>query len=205
MPEKPHIPFVPPTFIWDSPNLYNQFKIFKQKVDFAFKGLYKDTDAASKVCAILNWLGDYAYEIYEHLHWAADDDKDDPEKVLLAFGNYFKPEQNQFHSWYTLGTIYSSQFKCQHDFLTRLREVAKDCSFANADEIVRFLFLMHNQNTRVREELLKTMKPMDSLHEALKIARLAEGTIYSEELSKQYLDTVKKDTQIDSIHHNKSK
>ena len=86
----------------------------------------------------------------------------------------------------------------------RLREVAKDCSFANADEIVRFLFLMHNQNTRVREELLKMMKPMDSLHEALKIARLAEGTIYSEELSKQYLDTVKKDIQIDSIH-NKSK
>ena len=59
---------------------------------------------------------------------------------------------------------------------------------------------MHNQNTRVREELLKMMKPTDSLHEALKIARLAEGTIYSEELSKQYSDTVKKDTQIDSIH-----
>ena len=64
---------------------------------------------------------------------------------------------------------------------------------------------MHNQNTRVREELLKMMKPMDSLHDALKIVRLAEGTIHSEELSKQYLDTVKKDTQIDSVHHNKSK
>ena len=69
MPEKPHIPFVPPTFSWDIPNLYTQYKIFKQKVDFAFKGLYKDNDAASKVCAILNWLGNNAYEIYEHLHW----------------------------------------------------------------------------------------------------------------------------------------
>ena len=79
---------MPPTFSWDSPNLYTQYKIFKQKVDSAFKGLYKDNDAASKVCAILNWLGDNAYEIYEHLHWAADDDKDDPGKVLLAFENY---------------------------------------------------------------------------------------------------------------------
>ena len=52
MPEKPHIPFVPPTFR----------------------------------------LGDNAYEIYELLHWAADDDKDNPEKVLEAFENYFKPE-----------------------------------------------------------------------------------------------------------------
>ena len=44
------------------------------------------------------------------------------------------------------------------------------------------------------------MKPMDSLHQTLQIARLAEGTIHSEELSKQYLDTVKKDTQIDGIN-----
>ena len=205
MPEKPHIQSVPPSFSWDSPNLYTNYKIFKQKVGFAFRGQYKDNDAASKVCAILNWLGDNAYEIYEHLHWAVYDDKDDPEKVLKAFENYFKPEQNQFHSWYTLGSIYSCQFKCQHDFLMRLREVAKDYSFANADEIVHCLFLMHNQNTMVREELLKMMKPAGSLYDALQITRLAEGTIHSDELSKQYLNTVKKDTQIDSLHHNKSK
>ena len=196
---------MPPTFSWDSPNQYSQFKIFKQKVEFAFKGTYKESDTALKVCTILNWLGDNAYEIYEHLHWAVADDKDDPDKVLKAFESYFKPEQNQFHSWYTLGSIYSSQFKCQHDFLTRLREAARDCSFTNADEIVRFLFLMHNQITRVREELLKSMKTTDSLHDALHIAHLAEGKMHTEELSKQYLDTVKKDTQIDSTHHNKPK
>ena len=136
----------------------------------------------------------------EHLHWATADDKDDLEKVLEAFEKYFKLEQNQFHSWYTLGSVYSDQFKCQHDFLTRLREIAKDCSFANADKIVHFLFLMHYQNTRVWEDLLKIMKPTDSLHWALQIAKLAEGTIHSEELPKQYFDTVKKDTQIDGIN-----
>ena len=205
MPEKLHIPFVPPTFSWESPSLYSQFKIFKQKVDFTFKGTYRESAAVEKVCAILNWLHDNAYEIYEHLHWEANGDKDDPDKVLKAFESYFKPEQNQFHSWYTLGSIYSGQFKCQHDFLTRLKEVACDCSFTNADEIVHFLFLIHNQNTCIREELLKSMKTTDSLHDALHIAHLAEGTMHTEELSKQYLDTVKKDTQIDSIHHNKPK
>ena len=84
MPERPHIPFVPPICRWDSPNLFTQFKIFKQKVEFAFKGMYKDNDAASKVCAILNWLGDNAYEIYEHLHWAI---ADDPEKVWKHLKN----------------------------------------------------------------------------------------------------------------------
>ena len=205
MPKKLHIPFVPPTFSWNSPNLYSQFKIFKQKVDFTFKGTYRESAAAEKVCTILNWFGDNAYEIYEHLHWAVADDKDDPDKVLKAFESCFKPEQNQFHSWYTLGSIYSGQFKCQHNFLTRLREVACDCSFTNADEIVHFLFLTHNQNTRIREELLKSMKTTDSLHDAFHVAHLAEGTMHTEELSKQYLDTVKKDTQIDSIYHNKPK
>ena len=173
------------------------------KGGIAFKGQFKDSDG--KVCGILNWLGDNAYEIYEHLHWAADDDKDDPKKVLEAFEKYFEPEQNQFHSWYTLGSIYSGQFKCQQDFFMRLRKVAHDCSFTNANEIVHFLFLTHNQNTRVREELLKSMKTTDSLKDALQIACLVEGTMHTEELSKQYLDTVKKDTHIDSVHHNKSK
>ena len=45
------------------------------------------------------------------------------------------------------------------------------------------------------------MKPTDSLHQALQIARLAEDTMHSEELSKQYLDTVKKDTQINGINN----
>ena len=155
MPEKPNIPSVPPTFSWDSPNLYSQFKIFKQKVNFALKGQFKDSKKATKVSAILNWLGDNAYELYEHVHWAADDDKDEPDKVLEAFEKYFKLEQNQFHSWYTLGGVYSGQFKCQHDFLMRLREIARDCSFANAGEIVRFLFLTHNQNTRVKRRAVQ--------------------------------------------------
>ena len=87
----------------------------------------------------------------------------------------------------------------------RLKEVAHDSSFMNTDKIVCFLFLTHNQNARVREELFKSMKTTDGLKDALQIARLAEGTMLTEKLSKQYLDTVKKDTQIVSVHHNKSK
>ena len=45
------------------------------------------------------------------------------------------------------------------------------------------------------------MKTTDSLQDALQMACLAEGTMHTEELSKQYLDTVKKDTLIDSVHH----
>ena len=40
-------------------------------------------------------------------------------------------------------------------FCHKLNSVANDCNFTNKDEIVKFLFLTHNQNTRDREHLLR--------------------------------------------------
>ena len=111
--------------------------------------------------------------------------------MLDAFSNYLKPERNVFPSWYTLGSIYSNQFKTQSDFYNHLQCVVKECNFSNSEEIVKFLFLTHNNNTHVCEDFLKEMKEDTSLATMLSIAWISEGTIYSEELSKQYLDTIK--------------
>ena len=63
----PTLPFKPPKFDWNASNLYSQFKLFKTKVEFAFKGTYKDNSGHAKVGANLNWLGDAAFEIYGNL------------------------------------------------------------------------------------------------------------------------------------------
>ena len=60
----PILPFKPPEFDWNASNLYSQFTLFKTKVEFAFKGTYKDKPGHAKVGAVLNWLGDAAFEIY---------------------------------------------------------------------------------------------------------------------------------------------
>ena len=92
-----------------------------------------------------------------------------------------------------MGTIYSSQFKCQSEFIVKLCDVISECGFDHAveTEIVKFLFLTHNQNSCVREELLKSMKDGDSLNTILGYAKHVEGTQHSEHLSKVYLDTIK--------------
>ena len=118
-------------------------------------------------------------------------DKNDPGKVLTQFENYFKPAQNVYHSWYMLRGLYSSQFKSQSDFMIRLRDVVKDCQFEKPDDIVKFLFLTHNQNPKVREGLLKSMKEGDGLNDILGYARLVEGNQHSEHLSKVYLNSIK--------------
>ena len=42
--------------------------------------------------------------------------------------------------------------------MIRLHDVVKDCQFEKPDEIVKLLLLTHNQNHKVREELLKSVK-----------------------------------------------
>ena len=69
--------------------------------------------------------------------------------------------------------------------------MVKDCQFEKPDEIVRFLFLTHNQNSKGREELLKSMKDTDALNEVLSYARLVEGNQHYEHLRKMYLKTMK--------------
>ena len=91
MPGKTKIPFVPPNFSWDSPNPYSSYKLFKQKVEFAFKGWFKDCDNAAKVGAILNWLGNNAYEVYENLHWEEATHKDN----LTMYSKHLKSTSSQ--------------------------------------------------------------------------------------------------------------
>ena len=92
MPGETKIPSLPPIFSWDSPNLYSNYKLFRQKVEIAFKGQFKDCDNTAKVSTILNWLGDTGYEVYENLHWEDAAHKDISDRVLKAFKKYFKPE-----------------------------------------------------------------------------------------------------------------
>ena len=187
----PTLPFKPLEFDWNSSDLFCQFKLFETKVEFAFKGTYKENPGHAKVGAILNWLGNSAFEVYANFIWPDPADKDDPLKVLKAFEDYFKPAQNKYHCWNSLGGIYNSQLKSQSEFMVKLRKCVRECSFEKPDEVVKFLFLTHNQNTCVHEELLKSMKDSNALNDILGYAHLVEGTQHSKSMLKAYLDTVK--------------
>ena len=56
---------------------------------------------------------------------------------------------------------------------------------------MKFLYLTHNQNTRVHEHLLKELTNMTSLADMLRMAHVCEGTVHSEEISRQYFESVK--------------
>ena len=87
------------------------------------------------------------------------------------------------------------------EFYHKLNGVANDCNFTNKDEIVKFLYLTHNQNTRDHEHLFRELTDTTNLADMLRMARVWEDTVHSEEISKQYLESVKMVKQVDAIHH----
>ena len=100
VPKAPMLPFKPLEFDWLSPNLNTQFKLFRAKCDYAFKGTYSDNTKEVKVGAILNWLRDNACEIHSNFNWTAPTAKNDPDKVL----DEFKQFSNQHTTNTTHGT-----------------------------------------------------------------------------------------------------
>ena len=121
--------------------------------------------------------------------------------VIEQFKSYFKPSQSTFQSWCELGSLYSSQFKNQNDFLNKLLDASKDCELDNPNEFVTFLFLVYNQNSRVHENLLKEMKSDSTLQDCLHIAKLTEGTVHIEKLGQNFLANVEKhDQNVDAVN-----
>ena len=89
--------------------------------------------------------------------------------------------------------------------MRQLKEIAKECSFTNSDEFVKFLFLTHNQNGWVRDSLLDRMKATDTPAQCLAIGKTVENTIETEKLSKNFLQSINKpeSTEVDAVSKRK--
>ena len=159
-----------------------------------------------KVSIFLNWLGDCSYELINTIDFPPTKNKTVLKDVIEQFDLYFKPSQSTFQLWYELGSLYSSKFKNPSDFLNKLIDVSNYCNLNNPNELVKFLFLVHNHNACVCENLLKDMKPDFTLQDCLWIAKLTEGTVHVEKLGQNLLTYIDKHSQnVDAVNRERPK
>ena len=139
-------------------------------------GPFSKYSKPAHIAAVLNWLGPKSYQVFNNLNFDAEGkDKSKIDDVLFMFEKHFKTTQSVLQ--YQLGSTYSSQCKDQTEFMSKLWDVANDCSFANMNEIVKFLFLIHNTNERVKNQLTEKMKTTDTLTVILQLAKTVESTV----------------------------
>ena len=126
-----------PKFDWTTSNLYEQFKLFKQKCTYLLINRpYSHVPAHMPESFFLNWLCDHSYELINTIKFSPGKSKDVLNDVIEQFESYFKPIQSTFQSWYEHGTLYSSQFKNQNDFLNKLLDMSKNYELDNPNELV---------------------------------------------------------------------
>ena len=66
--------------------------------------------------------------------------------------------------------------------MSKLKDLSKDTGFKEPEELVKFLFVINNTNTKVREYLIDKGKPMHTCTELLTMTRSIEGMVKTETL-----------------------
>ena len=139
------------------------------------EGPYSGMEEKQKVTTLLNWMTDKGQKIYkEELIFPTEEPNKDKEKlkdVLDVFQAHFTPLQLMIHSWYNLGALHSHHCKDQADSMSQLHSLTNKCAFTNADEVVKFLFLIHNSHKRIQDQLLKDVTKNSSLTDCLQSVR----------------------------------
>ena len=93
----------------------------------------------------------------------------------------------------------TGEIKTQSDFMYRLKDLAKQCEFTNSDEVVKFLFLIHNRHSEVKQEFLKCVTKDTTLIQCLEYACSVEGNLQSVEMSK-YIEKAQPSTSTTDVH-----
>ena len=180
----------PPTLNWDG-NVHENFKSFKIRATVLLEGPHSRYDPADKVAALLSWMGDKGFHLYDSIEWGTYN-KGAWKDILEAFEGHFKPCQTVMQSWYQLGSLYSSNCKDQTEFMTRIKELVKEGGFKKKDEVIKFLFVIHNTDPKVREYLIDKGDPAKTCSDFLNLARSVESMVQMETMSKQLLQNVGK-------------
>ncbi|CAG2256415.1 unnamed protein product [Mytilus edulis] len=124
-----------PQMNWDSTNLVDTWKKFKQHVGLILDGPLAEKDEKVKITYLLLWVGEKGRDIYNTWQLSEDDAK----KLSVHFDKfltYVQPKQNSLLA--RCKFRYETQSSdTVEQFITRLKLIAKDCNFKDTDEMIR--------------------------------------------------------------------
>ena len=191
-----NLPVNQPTFNWDCTNVIEEWKRFRGQVELLLvEGPYSIMNAKMKVAT---------YSLIFPEEGPNKKECNKLEDVLDVFEAHFTPLQSMIHSWYNLGALHSHHCKDQSDFMSRLRNLAKECGFTNQDKVVKFLFLIHNSHRHVQDQLLKEITQASTINDCLQSARRVEAIIQSEKLTQKMHSNMGNSVSVDAFKKTKS-
>ena len=118
------------------------------------KGSYSTMNEKMKAATLQNWMTDRGQKIFRTNSYSQKRETTRRNTTSLTM----------IHSWYNLGALHSHHCKDQLDFMSKLPNLSKECGFTNQDEVVKFLFLIHNSQRHVQDQLLKEITQASTIN-----------------------------------------
>ena len=196
-----NVPIRQPEFDWNATNLSQELSTFKRMcMSLLDGGPYSELSGKQKVATVLNWLGKAAYQLHNEFNYTGAD-KDKLSNILDRFEAYFRPQHNMIYAWYRIRSTFSdsNDIKIQSNFMYRLKDLTGQCKFTNVDKVVKFLFLIHNKHSEVKQELLKCVTKDITLSQCLEYVHNIEGNLQSVKLSK-YVEKAQPSVSATEVH-----
>ena len=161
---------------WESANLPESWRRFKQHVKLMFTGPLKAVSEEDKCSYLLLWVGDKGRDIFNT--WTLTEDQAKLlETYYVKFEEYVTPKANPIFARYKFQERMQGSGEPFERFVTDLKLLVKDCGYADSDQMVRDRIVFATNSHKVREKLLSHGATLD-LIKAIDIARsheLAQG------------------------------
>ena len=141
-----NVPVTQPNFNWEATNLSQEFGIFRRIcTSLLVDGPYCELSGKQNVAC----LKLARYSCIPITWWVC------PCTYFLTCWINLKlildHNKNMIHVWYRIRSTFSDCCKTQSDFMYKLKDLAKQCEVTNSDEVVKFLFLIHNKHFEVKQ------------------------------------------------------
>ncbi|CAI9734445.1 Hypothetical predicted protein [Octopus vulgaris] len=156
-----------PIMNWDSSDVVEEFKKFKQKAQLAFKSFLKGTTDDEKVSYILLWSGNKGIDLYNS--WdMSESDCNDPDTLLDKFERHLEPRSNHRIQRYEFQGLKQAPQETIDNFLSRLKNVAEKCKFKDREERIVDQLIWRCAHKEVQKSLIvKCRKTREDPHLAL--------------------------------------
>ena len=127
---------LPPNLDLTDGNLADSFRKWKRQLEVYMEASGANNKPKQRQTAIiLHCAGPQVLEVYDHFHFEADNDKNDPAKVLEKLEEYCNPRENEVLQSFRFWNIpFHEPFDV---FLTELYSRAASCNSKEKERMIR--------------------------------------------------------------------
>jgi len=142
-----------PNMNWDSTNLPEPWKKFRQHVDLIFGGPLADKEEHIHCKYILLWIGDKGRDVFNTWQNISEDDGKKLKTYYDRFQGYVQPKLNPVFARYKFNNVVQKSDTTEQ-CVTSLKLHVKDCNYTDPDEMVRDRIVFGTSSSKVREKLI---------------------------------------------------